>query len=438
MQGMLPIIAIVGRPNVGKSTLFNRLTRTRTALVDDIPGVTRDRLYTTAAWNGKSFVLVDTGGFDSLGGEGVSVEVARQVEIAIEEADLVILLFDGKAGLTLGDEELYLLLKRSDKRLLCAVNKIDGPEHEQQSLEFYSLGMERVFPISSAHGYWIGSLMDKALGDLPCLEGPLAEQGRRGIAIIGRPNVGKSSLINRILGSERLVVSEQPGTTRDAVDISFEREGEYYVLVDTAGIRRRARVKERIEAFSTIKALKAISRCHIALILLGSNEGIVEQDARICGYALDRGCGIILGLNKWDLVKNDPPRIRSVRESIDRQLRFISFAPRLPISALTGEGIANLFPLIERVWKQLNTRIPTPALNKALGEAVRRHPPPQSGGRGLKLLYATQVSAHPPTISIFVNRRDYVRRTYERYLINQFKAQLGLDLIPLKIAFKEK
>jgi GTP-binding protein len=438
MQGMLPIIAIVGCPNVGKSTLFNRLTRTRTALVDDIPGVTRDRLYATAAWNGRSFVLVDTGGFDSLGGEGVSIEVARQVEIAIEEADVVILLFDGKAGLTLGDEELYLLLKRSNKRLLCAVNKIDSPEHEHQSLEFYSLGMERVFPISSAHGYGIGSLMDQALGYLPCLEGPLVEEGRRRIAIIGRPNVGKSSLINRILGSERLVVSEQPGTTRDAVDISFEREGESYVFVDTAGIRRRARVKERIEVFSTIKALKAISRCHIALIVLGSNEGIVEQDARICGYALDRGCGIILGLNKWDLVKNDPPRIRSVRESIDRQLRFISFVPRLPISALTGEGIANLFPLIERVWKQLNTRIPTPTLNKALGEAVKRHPPPQSGRRGLKLLYTTQVSNNPPTISIFVNRRDSVSRSYERYLINQFKAQLGFELIPLKIVFKEK
>lgn len=435
---MLPIIAIVGRPNVGKSTLFNRLTRRRDALVDDIPGVTRDRLYATVEWNGKSFMLVDTGGFDSLGEGRLSDEVTRQVEIAIEEADLVILLFDGKAGLTLGDEELYLLLKRSDKRVVCAVNKIDGHEHEQRSLEFYSLGMDRIFPISSAHGYGIGSLKDQVIGDLPSIEGLRVEEGRRGIAIIGRPNVGKSSLINRIIGSERLVVSEQPGTTRDAVDISFERRGESYLLIDTAGIRRRTRVKERIEIFSTIKALKAISRCHIALILLDSQEGIVEQDARICGYALDRGCGIILALNKWDLVKTDPSRIRSVWKSIERRLEFISFAPRLPISALTGEGVAKLFPLINTVWKQLNTRIPTPALNKALEGAVMRHPPPQSGGRELKLLYATQVSVHPPTIIIFVNRRDYVRRTYERYLINQFKAQLGLDLIPLKIVFRER
>jgi GTP-binding protein len=435
---MLPIIAIVGRPNAGKSTLFNRLTGSRDALVDDIPGVTRDRLYATVEWNGKSFVLVDTGGFDSLGEGGLSAEVTRQVEIAIEEADLVILLFDGKAGLTLGDEELYLLLKRSDKRVLCAVNKIDGPEHEGRSLEFYCLGMDRVFPISSAHGYGIGSLKDQLLGDLPSIEGPRLEQGRRGIAIIGRPNVGKSSLINRIIGSERLVVSEQPGTTRDAVDISFERRGESYLLIDTAGIRRRTRVKERIEIFSTIKALKAISRCHVACILLDSKEGIVEQDARICGYALERGCGIILALNKWDLVKTDLSRIRAVEKSIERRLGFISFAPRLHISALTGEGVAKLFPLINTVWKQLNTRIPTPALNKALKGAVRRHPPPQSGGRGLKLLYATQVSVHPPTIIIFVNRRNYVQPTYERYLINQFKGQLGLDLIPLKIVFRER
>ena len=435
---MLPVIAIVGRPNVGKSTLFNRLTRKRDALVDDIPGVTRDRLYATVEWNGKSFVLVDTGGFDSLSEERLSAEVTRQVEIAIEEADVVILLLDGKAGLTLSDEELYLLLKRSDKKVLCAVNKIDGPEHEPQTLEFYSLGMDRVFPISSAHGYGIGSLMDQVIGDLPSIEDLHLEEGRRGIAIIGRPNVGKSSLINRIIGSERLIVSEQPGTTRDAVDISFERRGESYLLIDTAGIRRRTRVKERIEIFSTIKALKAISRCHIALILLDSKEGICEQDARICGYALDRDCGIILALNKWDLVKRDPSHIRSVGNAIERQLVFISFAPRLHISALTGEGVAKLFPIIDTVWKQLNTRIPTPALNKALEKAVNRHPPPQSSGRELKLLYATQVSVHPPTIIIFVNRADYVRRTYERYLINQFKAQLGLDLIPLKIVFRER
>lgn len=435
---MLPIIAIVGRPNVGKSTLFNRLTRKRDALVDDIPGVTRDRLYATVEWNGKSFVLIDTGGFDSLGEERLSVEVTRQVEIAIEEADLVILLLDGKAGLTMGDEELYLLLKRSDKKVLCAVNKIDGPEHEGQSLEFYSLGMDRVFPISTAHGYGIGSLMDQVNADLPSIEGPRVEEGRRGIAIIGRPNVGKSSLINRIIGSERLIVSEQPGTTRDAVDISFDRRGEPYLLIDTAGIRRRTRVKERVEIFSTIKALKAISRCHIALILLDAQEGICEQDARICGYALDRGCGIILGLNKWDLVKTNPSRIRSMGNAIERQLAFISFAPRLYISALTGEGVSKLFPVIDRLWKQLNTRIPTPALNKALKNAVGRHPPPQSRGKELKLLYATQVSVHPPTIIIFVNRSDHVRRAYERYLINQFKAQLGLDLIPLKIVFRER
>jgi len=435
---MLPIVAIVGRPNVGKSTLFNRLTRTRDALVDDMAGVTRDRLYASVEWNGTSFLLVDTGGFGFPDNGKLSAAVTRQVTTAIEEADLVILLFDGRAGVTSGDEELYLLLKRTNKKLLCAVNKIDGPEHEQQSLEFYSLGIDQVFPISSAHGTGIDPLMDQAVEELPFIKEPQVQEGRRGIAIVGRPNVGKSSLINKIVGSERLVVSEQPGTTRDAVDISFDRNSESYLFIDTAGIKRKARSKEKIETISAIKALKAISRCHIALILLDSQEGIVEQDARICGYAFDRGCGIILGLNKWDLVKNDPSRLRLVETSFERRLGFMSFAPRLPVSALTGEGLGKLFPLIQRVWKQLNTRIPTPTLNKALGEAVKKHPPPQTGGKGLKLLYATQVSVHPSTIVVFVNRRDYVRRTYKRYLVNQLKARFGLDLIPLKIAFKEK
>jgi len=435
---MLPIVAIVGRPNVGKSTLFNRLTKKRDALVDDIPGVTRDRLYATLEWNGKMFLLVDTGGFEASGEEALSAEVKRQVEIAIEEADLIILLFDGRTGSVLGDEELYLLLKRSDKKVICAVNKVDGPEHEHLSLEFYSLGTDKVFPISSAHGYGIRSLMEGVINELPGTEQPQEEEGRIRIAIIGRPNVGKSSLINRIIGSERLVVSEQPGTTRDAVDISFERKGKHYLLIDTAGIRRRGRVKEKIEKFSIIKALKAIDRCHISLILLDASEGLFEQDVRICGYALDRGCGIILAFNKWDLVKNKPSLEKSLTDSIDRRLGFISFAPRINISALTGEGVTKLYALIDEVWEQHSSHIPTPVINKALGDAIRKHPPPYSGGMGLKVFYATQVSVHPPTFIIFVNRPDRVRTSYERYLVNQFRVRFGLDLIPIKIVFRER
>jgi GTP-binding protein len=435
---MLPIVAIVGRPNVGKSTLFNRLTRKRDALVDNIPGVTRDRLYATLEWNGKVFLLVDTGGFEASDRGALSAEVKKQVEMAIEEADLIILLFDGRSGTVLGDEELYLLLKRSDKKVICAVNKIDGPEHEHLSLEFYSLGTDKVFPISSAHGYGIRSLMKGVINELPDTEQPQEEEGRIRIAIIGRPNVGKSSLINRVIGSERLVVSEQPGTTRDAVDIYFERKGKPYILIDTAGIRRRGRVKEKIEKFSIIKALKAISRCHISLILLDASEGVIEQDVKICGYALDHGCGIILAFNKWDLVKNKSSLAKSLTDSIDRRLGFISFAPRIHISALTGERIKKLYPLIDSVWEQYSSHISTPVINKALGDAVRKHPPPYSGGMGLKIFYATQVSVHPPTFIIFVNKPDRVRSSYERYLANQFRVRFGLDLIPIKILFKER
>jgi GTP-binding protein len=434
---MLPIVAIVGRPNVGKSTLFNRLTKKRNALVDDIPGVTRDRLYATIEWDDKNLVIVDTGGFDSSKGE-LSERVKKQVEVAIEEADLVILLFDGKTGPVLADEELVILLRHSQKRVLYAVNKIDSPEHEHMSMEFYSLGIDKVFPISSAHGYGIGSLMEQVIGDLPIEEQPQEEEGRIKIAIIGRPNVGKSSLINRIIGSDRLIVSELPGTTRDSVDISFERDGKPYLLIDTAGIRRRGRVKEKIEKYSIIKALKAINRCHIAVILLDSIAGIYEQDTRICGYALERGCGMVIAFNKWDLVKNKPSLIKSLEDSIDRKLGFVSFVPTINISALTGERVKKLFTSIDKVWVQYNSHVSTPAINKALENIVKKHPPPFIGGKRPKFYYATQVSIHPPAFIFFVNRPDSIHFSYKRYLINQFKEQFGLNIIPIKIFFRER
>jgi len=436
---MLPIVAIVGRPNVGKSTLFNRLTRKRDALVDDIPGVTRDRLYATIKWDGRNLVLVDTGGFDSSSHAGaLSESVKKQVEAAIEDADLILLLFDGKTGPVLGDDELLGLLRRAGKKVLYAVNKIDGPEHDHLSLEFYSLGMDKVFPISSAHGYGIGSLMEQVIRDLPVIEELPEEEGRIKIAIIGRPNVGKSSLINRIIGSERLVVSELPGTTRDSVDISFERGGKSYLLIDTAGIRRRGRVKEKIEKFSIIKALKAINRCHISVILLESQAGVYDQDARICGYALERGRGMVIAFNKWDLIKNNPSLIKSLEDSVDRQLGFVSFVPTVNISALTGVRVKKLFKHIDTVWAQYDSRVPTPAVNRVLETIVKKHAPPLVGGRRPKFFYATQVSVHPPTFAIFVNRRDSIHASYEKYLANQFREQFGLHLIPVKMFFKER
>ena len=435
---MLPIVTIVGRPNVGKSTLFNRLTKKRTALVDDIPGVTRDRLYATARWNDKDFILVDTGGFDSAPADTLSDLIRKQVQIAVEEADLIILLFDGRTGPVLGDEDLIALLRRSEKKVLYAANKIDGPKQEPLSLEFYALGIDAVFAISSAHGYGIGSFMEQLMLDLPAGVDRPEEEGRIRIAVIGRPNVGKSSLINRIIGSDRLVVSEMPGTTRDSVDILFEREGRPYQFIDTAGIRRKARVKERVEKFSIIKALKAMNRCHISVILFDASAGVYEQDMRICGYAFDRGCGMVKAFNKWDLMKGNPLLRKSLEDSIDRQLGFISFVPTINISALTGERVNKLFTLIDAVWEQYNTHVPTPIINKALDHIVAKNPPPLVGGKRLKLFYATQVSAQPPTFAIFVNRPDAVRPSFERYLLNQFREHFSLNLIALKILFRER
>jgi GTP-binding protein len=435
---MLPIVTIIGRPNVGKSTLFNRLTKDRNALVDDIPGVTRDRLYATARWNDRDFVLVDTGGFDTAPADTLSDVIRKQVQIAVEEADVIILLFDGKTGPVLGDEDLLALLRRSEKKVLYAVNKIDGPKQEPLSLEFYTLGIDTVFSISSAHGYGVGSLMEKLMLVLPAGEDRQEDEGRIRIAMIGRPNVGKSSLINRIIGSDRLVVSEMPGTTRDSVDILFERQGKRYQFIDTAGIRRKARVKERVEKFSIIKALKAMNRCHIAVILFDASAGVYEQDMRICGYAFDRGCGMVRAFNKWDLVKGNPVLRKSLEDSIDRQLGFISFVPAIRISALTGERINGLFPLIDAVWEQYNTHVPTPIINKVMDHIVAKNPPPRVGSKRLKLFYATQVLAQPPTFAIFVNRPDAVRPSFERYLINQFREHFNLNLITPKILFKQR
>ena len=435
---MLPIVTIIGRPNVGKSTLFNRLTKDRNALVDDIPGVTRDRLYATACWNDRDFVLVDTGGFDTASPDTLSDVIRKQVQIAVEEADVIILLFDGKTGPVLGDEDLLALLRRSEKKVLYAVNKIDGPKQEPLSLEFYTLGIDTVFSISSAHGYGVGSLMEQLMLALPAGADRQEDEGRTRIAMIGRPNVGKSSLINRIIGSDRLVVSEMPGTTRDSVDILFEREGKRYQFIDTAGIRRKARVKERVEKFSIIKALKAMNRCHIAVILFDASAGVYEQDMRICGYAFDRGCGMVRAFNKWDLVKGNPVLRKSLEDSIDRQLGFISFVPAIRISALTGERVNELFPLIDAVWEQYNTHVPTPIINKVMEHIVAKNPPPRVGGKRLKLFYATQVSAQPPRFAIFVNRLDAVRPSFERYLINQFREHFNLNLITPKILFRER
>lgn len=435
---MTSIIAIVGRPNVGKSTLFNRLSRSKDALVDNQPGITRDRLYASITWEGKAFIVIDTGGYDEPNDEPLLELVKDQVTKAIEEADKIIFMVDGRQGVMPGDEDMADILRRSRKEVFLAVNKVDGPEHDGLTAEFYKLGLGNVHPLSAAHGYGLKTLMSEALEELPQDNFPEDNEDRIRVAIVGRPNVGKSSLINRVLGSDRLLVSELPGTTRDSVDTYFTRHDKAYTLIDTAGLRRKARVKEKIDRFSMIKAIRSLERCHLAVVVIDANEGIVDQDARICGYALERGRGVILAFNKWDLVKGDSKMKRRLDDETDRQLKFVSFAPRLNLSALTGEKVGRLFDKIDLLYGQFSQRIGTGTVNRAMEQMVQIKPPSQIGGGRLKFYYVTQTGEKPPTFVVFVNRPEMVHFSYKRFMVNQFRERFGLEHTPIRLIFRKK
>lgn len=435
---MTATVAIVGRPNVGKSTLFNRLKRSRDAIVDDTPNVTRDRLYASIRWDDTTLTLIDTGGFDDSDREPLLAKVREQVQKAIDEADSIIFLVDGREGVMPGDEDISDLLRRSRKRLFLAVNKIDGPEHEPLAYEFFRLGLEKVYSLSAAHGYGLRDLMEEVAKGIPQTESEEEGEYPIRVAIVGRPNVGKSSLINRILGSERLLVSDVPGTTRDSVDTSFQRKDRQYLLIDTAGIRRKARVKEKIEKFSMIKAIRSLDRCDIAVVVLDAFEGVGDQDSRICSYASERERGIVLAVNKWDLVKGDRDAVKRLNVSIERQLKFISFAPMVNLSARTGERIQGLFEKIDLLYGQFSTRTATSAVNKAIEEMLERRPPPGAGQGRFKILYATQAGVRPPTFLVFVNRPEIVPTSYRRFMTNQMRESLGLSLTPIRLILKKK
>lgn len=435
---MDPVIAIVGRPNVGKSTLFNRISRSKTAIVDDRPGITRDRLQATINFEGVRLILVDTGGFEDLGQDPLQKGVRKQVEAAIQDADRIILMVDGREGVLPGDAEMACMLRRSQKPVFLAANKIDGPEHEHLAHIFYELGYDTIHPISAAHGFGIKSLFHEVVAGLSPSQDTPRDPHEIRIAVVGKPNVGKSSLINRILNSDRLVVSDLPGTTRDTVDSPFTRGGRNYLLIDTAGIRRKARVREKIDKFSMIKAIKSLDRCHVAVLLLDASEGVSEQDARICGYAFEKGRGIVLAVNKWDLVKGNPEIKGRLERGIQRQLKFISFAPRINLSALTGERVMKLFPKVDQVFDQFSARIGTAIVNRAFQEVIMKHPPPRIGRGRLKFYYATQTKTRPPTFTAFVNRPDMLHFSYERFLINQLRLFLGLPRTPIGLTFRER
>jgi GTP-binding protein len=436
---MKPIVAIVGRPNVGKSTLFNRITRTKDALVVNFPGVTRDRHYGDARWNDVEFTLVDTGGFTE--GDDFADEIRFQVHQAIADADVIILLLDGKEGISPFDREIVDILRTVDKPVFYAVNKIDGAEQEVSLADFYQLGLETLYPLSAEHRYGVTDLLDDIIATQAGFgKGPLEDPIRKVIrlAVVGRPNVGKSSLINRILGEKRLVVSDIPGTTRDAIDSLWEINGKSYLLVDTAGIRRKGKVHKKLEKFSIIKALRSLDCCDVALIVMDAAEGVTDQDISIAGYAFERGCGCILLLNKWDLVGKDSKTAKVYYERLREQAKFLNFAPAMTISALTGLRVRKIFTQVDEVYDQYAHRISTGQLNKFLERAIEKNEPSLHRGKRIKFYYAAQISTKPPTIVCFVNYPQAVHFSYKRYLINQLRKETSLDKAPIRFIFRQR
>ncbi|MFQ5802117.1 MAG: ribosome biogenesis GTPase Der [Candidatus Methylomirabilales bacterium] len=433
----LATVAIVGRPNVGKSTLFNRLVGGRRAIVEATPGVTRDRNFGTAQWRGRSFLLVDTGGFEPSTPTPLTRQVVEQAQLAMEHADLIVFLVDAQAGLTPLDEEIALLLRQMvQKQIILVTNKVDTPAKTSHVAEFYRLGFSEVLPVSAEHGTGVGDLLDHLLGFLPPSEEGEMVSDAVTIAVVGRPNVGKSSLVNRILGESRVIVSPDPGTTRDAIDTPFTYQGRQYVLIDTAGIRAKGRKAYPLEYYSILRAIKSVERCDVALMLLDATSSVVHQDARIAGDALEAGCALVLVVNKWDLVEKEVGAADQHLRRIRGQLRHVDYAPVLFVSALTGQRIFKIFALVERVLKERDRRIPSGELNRFMRHVLEEYPPPSAKGRQIQIRYATHVSRKPPTFVLFVNDPDGVSTSYERYLVNRIRRTYGFDGNPIRIRFR--
>lgn len=436
---MKPVVAIIGRPNVGKSTLFNRVSERKKAIVIDLPGATRDRNYADADWMGRTFTLVDTGGFEPISDEKILVQMREQTTLAIEEADIIIFLLDGKEGLTPADEEITRILRRSGKPVLYTINKVDNPDKYTAQGEFYRLGVDRLFLLSAEHGLGVDDVMDEVVAMLPSAEAGEEPEERIGIAVVGRPNVGKSSLVNKILGYERVIVNPMPGTTRDPIDTPFEYNEKKYRLIDTAGIRRKSRISLSLEKYTIVEAMKVLDRCDVALILVDPVEGITDQDVRIAGLAFEKGVICILVVNKWDLVEKDNSTTGIYVRKLHDSLKFLDFAPIVFISALTGQRVFRLFEVIAQAHEQYTKRIKTSELNTAVREILAANPPPRlQGGRAHNFSYVTQTSVKPPNFVFFVKDPRAVHFSYERYLVNQLRERFNFSMVPIRVRFRRK
>ena len=433
-----PLVAIVGRPNVGKSTLFNKLIGRRLSIVEDTPGVTRDRIYADAEWLTHSFTLIDTGGIEPESEDIIAVQMRRQAELAIETADVIVFLVDGREGMTAADEEVAGMLRKSNKPVVLAVNKLDAPKFNDAIYEFYSLGLGDPIIISAGQGLGLGDMLDEVCAHFP---EEVEEEGEHplNIAVVGKPNVGKSSLVNAILGEERCIVSNIPGTTRDAVDTAFTLDGEPYVLVDTAGIRRKRAVEdETIERYSVIRSLAAVRRADVVLIVVDAEQGLSEQDVKIAGYVHEEGKPSVLVVNKWDLIEKDTNTMNQFKKDMQVDLAFMDYVPFLFISAKTGQRVNKLLSAAKESYAQSVRRIKTGLLNDVVNEAISMTEPPAMSGRRLKIYYATEVSVQPPTFVFFVNDEALVHFSYRRYMENYFRKTFGFAGTPIKIIFRTR
>ena len=434
-----PIVAVVGRPNVGKSTLFNRLAGERISIVQDTPGVTRDRIYADVEWTGRKFTLIDTGGME-IGAEDIILkQILQQAEIAIETADVVLFVTDGKTGMTDDDKQVANMLRKTKKPVVLAVNKVDSVERDSMNIyEFYELGIGDPIAISAGQALGLGDMLDEVIAYFPEQQEYDEEDEVIKVAIIGKPNVGKSSLINKILGEDRLIVSDIAGTTRDAIDTPIEIDGQKYIFIDTAGMRRKSKIKEEIERFSIIRAVAAVERCDVAILLIDANEGITDQDTKIAGIAHERGRAAIIAVNKWDVIEKNDKTMNQYLKDIGNELAYMPYAPKVFISALTGQRIKRMLELIQTVYQNHALRISTGLLNDVLIEATAMQQPPADKGRQLKLYYMTQVSIKPPTFVIFVNDRKLFHFSYRRYIENQLREAFGFVGTPIHFIVREK